>query len=115
MRVRSTYFKVKDMAASVAFWKALLQREPAKASAHWSEFVIGDVRLGFLLNDFEEEIKGNSAVPVLEASPSELPDLVARAKALGATVVLDGLEDPGMSSIVLAAPSGHEFELCNCR
>jgi catechol 2,3-dioxygenase-like lactoylglutathione lyase family enzyme len=115
MRVRSTYFKVEDMPACVAFWRTFLQLEPAKESAHWSEFVLGDVRLGLLLNDFDERIEGNSAVPVLEASASELPELVERAKSLGATVVLDGLADPEMNSIVLATPSGHEFELCNCR
>ena len=39
---------------------------------------------------------------------------IERAKSLGASVVIDGLDDPKMHSIVLAAPSGHEFELCRC-
>ena len=40
---------------------------------------------------------------------------VARAIAAGAAVVLDGLSNPKMNSIVLASPGGHEFELCNCK
>ena len=115
MRVRSTYFKVLDVANAVAFWQSLLQQEPVKQSAHWAEFLIGEVRLGFLLNDFGETISGNSAVPVLELEPSELREFVERAKSLGATTVLDGLDNPKMNSIVMAAPTGHEFELCNCK
>jgi hypothetical protein len=114
MRIRSTYFKVKDMPASVAFWKGFLQQEPEKESTHWSEFILGEVRLGLLLNDFDEEIGGNGSVPVFESSPSELPELVAIAKSFGATVVFDGLANPKMNAIVFAAPSGHEFELCKC-
>ena len=39
MRVRSSYFKVKDMNAEVNFWRALLGQEPIKASSHWYEFL----------------------------------------------------------------------------
>nr|WP_196782618.1 hypothetical protein [Chromobacterium paludis] len=39
---------------------------------------------------------------------------MSRAKAAGATVVLDGLGNPQMNAIVLASPGGNEFELCNC-
>lgn len=115
MRVRSSYFQVKDMSAEVAFWQALLQVEPQKSSTHWSEFKIGEMRIGFLLNDFDEELAGCSSVPVLEVEDGAMATTVARAKAAGATVVLDGLANPKMNSIVLAAPGGHEFELCNCR
>jgi hypothetical protein len=103
------------MAAAVAFWSSLLLQEPAKSSSHWSEFLLGEVRLGLLLNDFDEEIRGNSCVPVFELGAAELPGTIERAKGLGATVVLDGLANPSMSSIVMATPSGQEFELCNCR
>lgn len=115
MRVRSTYFKVQDVANAVTFWQSLLQQEPVKQSTHWAEFLIGEVRLGFLLNDFGETICGNSAVPVLELEPSELREFVERAKLLGASTVLDGLDNPKMNSIVMATPTGHEFELCNCK
>jgi catechol 2,3-dioxygenase-like lactoylglutathione lyase family enzyme len=115
MKIRSTYFKVQDVAVAVAFWRSLLQLEPVKESTHWAEFLIGEVRLGFLLNDFGETISGNSTVPVLELEPFELKAFVERAKSLGATTVLDGLDNPKMNSIVMAAPSGHEFELCNCK
>ena len=115
MRIRSVYFKVKEMSPAVGFWRSLLQQEPIKESSHWSEFKVGEVRLGFLLNDFGEEISGNSSVPVIELEPSELPAFIERAKSHGATVVLDGLDNPKMNSIVLAAPFGQEFELCKCK
>jgi len=115
MRVRSNYFKVEDMAAEVSFWRSLLQLEPIKSSAHWSEFMIGNSRLGFLLNDFGEKLAGCSSVPVLELDEGSMESTIARAKDAGATVVLDGLSNPKMNSIVLASPGGHEFELCNCK
>jgi predicted enzyme related to lactoylglutathione lyase len=114
MRVRSSYFKVSDMEREVAFWQALLQLEPAKKSSHWSEFKVGEVRIGFLLNDFGEELKGCACVPVIEFEPEHLQAAITRAKNTGASVVLDGLANPKMNSIVLASPGGHEFELCNC-
>ena len=115
MKVRSSYFKVKDMKAEVAFWQALLQIDPAKSSAHWSEFMVGGVRIGFLLNDFGEELMGCNCVPVLEVDIGAMPGTIERATSAGATVVLDGLKNPKMNSIVMASPGGHEFELCNCK
>ena len=115
MQVRSTYFKVKDMQAEVKFWHGLLQAEPTKSSTHWSEFMVGGTRIGFLLNDFGDKLKGCNSVPVLEVDAGTMEATVARAKAAGATVVLDGLSNPKMNSIVLATPGGHEFELCNCK
>ena len=114
MRIRSVYFKVKEMPPAVSFWRSLLQLEPIKESPHWSEFKVGEVRLAFLLNDFGEEISGNSSVPVFELESPELPAFVERAKSHGATVVLDGLDNPKMNSIVLSAPFGQEFEVCKC-
>jgi predicted enzyme related to lactoylglutathione lyase len=114
MKIRSAYFKVTDMTAAVSFWSSLLLYEPAKQSDDWSEFLIGEVRLGFLLNDFGEATSGNGCVPVFELNASEIGTVVERAKSLGATVVLDGLANPKINSIVMSAPSGHEFEFCNC-
>jgi Glyoxalase-like domain len=115
MRVRSTYFKVQDMDGEVSFWRNLLQDEPSKSSAHWTEFIVGGTRIGFLLNDFDENLVGCSSVPVLEVDDGEITTTITRAMAAGATVVLDGLDNPKMNSIVLASPGGHEFELCNCK
>jgi catechol 2,3-dioxygenase-like lactoylglutathione lyase family enzyme len=111
MRVRSVYFKVTDMEQSVAFWESLLARLPGRRSAHWTEFAIGEVRLGLLLNDFGETLTGSACVPVFEFEAAALAAFAAKARALGASVVVDGLDDPAMNSIVLAAPDGHEFEL----
>ncbi|MES2948310.1 MAG: VOC family protein [Pseudomonadota bacterium] len=115
MRVRSNYFKVADMQAEVAFWSSLLQAEPIKSSTHWTEFMVGSTRIGFLLNDFGDELVGCSSVPVLEVDDGAMEATLARAKVAGASVVLDGLSNPKMNSIVLASPGGHEFELCNCK
>ena len=115
MRVRSNYFKVTHMPSEVAFWSSLLQAEPIKSGTHWSEFMVGSTRIGFLLNDFGDTLEGCSSVPVLEVDDGAMEATVARAKAAGATVVLDGLSNPKMNSIVLASPGGHEFELCNCK
>lgn len=111
MRLRTVYFKVVDMADALAFWSALFQREPSKHSTRWSEFVLGDVRIGFLLNDFGEVTSGQGCVPVFELANGELGPMLDRARQLGATVVFDGLADPAMNGIVLSSPGGQEFEL----
>jgi len=103
------------MQAEVEFWRVLLEQEPTKSSSHWSEFLIAGQRLGFLLNDFGEELVGCSSVPVLEVDEGAMKATIDRAKGAGAVVILDGLNNPKMNSIVLASPGGHEFELCNCR
>jgi len=114
MRIRTVYFKVLDMAQAVAFWQGLLQTAPLKHTPRWSEFKLGEVRLGLLLNDFDEQISGVACVPVLECAETEIAALLERAKSLGATVVIDGLDDPKMNSVVLATSFGNEFEVCRC-
>ena len=94
MRLRTTCFKVLDMAGAMAFWSTLLQREPTKRSGRWSEFVLGDVRIGLLLNDLGETITGQGCVRVLAVAAEELDRLLERARQAGATLVLDGLADP---------------------
>lgn len=51
---------------------------------------------------------------MLEVDEGRMEETVVRAKDAGAAVILDGLKNPKMNSIVLASPGGHEFELCNC-
>jgi hypothetical protein len=80
----------------------------------WAEFLLGEVRFGLLLNDFGDQFAGSGCVPVFEFDVSGLNVFLNRAKALGATVVLDGLNDETIKSIVLVRPDGHEFELCSC-
>jgi len=112
MRVRTIYFKVTDMEQSVTFWEKLLELSPNRKSGKWTEFSVGDVRLGMLLNDFGDELVGSACVPVFEFDVSSSHTFVNRAKALGAAVVLELNDD--MNSIVLASPDGHEFEVCTC-
>lgn len=114
MRLRIAYLKVKDIEAETGFWEAFLDRRAHRKSPRWSEFALGEVRLGLLLNDFGEVLTGSACVPVFEFDGDALSAAIERAKRLGASVVLDGLADPNMKSIVLASPEGHEFELCGC-
>jgi catechol 2,3-dioxygenase-like lactoylglutathione lyase family enzyme len=114
MKLRTVYLKVGNMNEAAAFWQQVLERAPQRQSPKWTEFLIGDVRLGLLLNDFGDDFDGSGAVPVFEFEKDALLAFLDRAKANGAKVVVDGLDDPNMKSIVLRSPDGHEFELCTC-
>ncbi|MBB3262067.1 putative lactoylglutathione lyase [Paraburkholderia bannensis] len=114
MKLRTVYLKVSDMEKSATFWERLLGHEPLKRSEKWTEFMIGANRLGLLLNDFGDEIKGSNAVPVFEFEENSLHEFVRRATENGASIVMDGLKIESMKSIVLSTPDGHEFELCMC-
>ena len=111
MKIRTIYFKIYDMPAAVRFWATLLQLQPHKHTPQWAEFWCGNVRLGLLLNDFGDVVQGAGCVPVFEFTDDVLPDYLHRAKILGAQVVMDGLNDPQLRSIVFRCPFGHEFEL----
>ncbi|WP_114815213.1 VOC family protein [Paraburkholderia kururiensis] len=115
MKLRTVYLKVNEMETSTSFWARLLGYEPLKRSEKWTEFMIGTNRLGLLLNDFGDEIKGSGSVPVFEFEENALHEFVKRAIESGASVVMDGLKIESMQSIVLSSPDGHEFELCMCR
>lgn len=58
IRVRPSYFKITNMQAEVAFWRSLLQVAPINFTTHWVEFVVGNTRIGFLLNDFGDKLEG---------------------------------------------------------
>ena len=111
MKIRTIYFKVSDMQKAVKFWKSFLEIKPHKTSPRWHEFMIGNVRLGLLLNDFGDRFKGSTCVPVFEFDDAELKKYTDRAKKLRAKIIIDGLEDPNLKSIVFADPFGNEFEL----
>ena len=109
MKIRTIYFKVKDINGAKAFWQALLQIGPHKDFDSWKEFNCGNIRLGLLLLD--DAVSGSSCVPVFEIDDDTLPEYIQRAKDLGAIVIVDGLNDPDLKSIVFRDPFGHEFEL----
>jgi catechol 2,3-dioxygenase-like lactoylglutathione lyase family enzyme len=110
MKIRTIYFKVNDMEKAVEFWKGFLGVEPHKKFDEWHEFMAGNVRLGLLLNDFDDKFSGCNCVPVFEFADEELGTYIERAKKLGATVVQDGLDDPNLLSVVFKDPFGNEFE-----
>lgn len=109
MKIRTVYFKVSDMPKAVTFWQGLLQIKPHKAFDSWHEFMCGTLRLGFLLSD--EKMSGSNCVPVFEFPDAEVQAYIDRAKTLGATTIVDGLNDPNLKSYVMADPCGNEFEL----
>lgn len=110
MKIRTVYLKVSDMKKAAKFWQSLLEVKPHKKSKNWHEFMIGNLRLGLLLNDFGDKFSGSNCVLVFEFSDKELPKYIEKAKKLGAKVVMDGLNDSNMKSILFADPFGNEFE-----
>ncbi len=111
MKVRTVYFKVEDPARSAAFWSEMLGVAPHTTMDVWHDIHCGDVRLGFLLNDLDEDYHGSGCVPVFEVFEDEMEANVSKATSLGATVVSDARANPALQSVVLRAPDGHEFEL----
>ena len=111
MKIRTVYFKVDNMEKAVKFWEEILQIKLHKTSPRWNEFMVGGVRLGLLLNDFGDKLKGSNCVPVFEFDDKELKKYIKKAKDLGARVIVDGLKDPNLKSVVFADPFGNEFEL----
>lgn len=111
MKVRTIYFKVSDMNEAVGFWKNFLDIEPHKSTSTWHEFKIGNTRLGFLLNDFNDKYSGSNCVPVFEFPDSEIDQWIKKAKKLGAELVFDGLADQKSLSVVFRDTVGNEFEL----
>ena len=111
MKIRTIYFKVRDMERAAAFWEAFLGVAAHKRFDRWTECMAGNVRLGLLLDESGEEIGGCTCVPVFEFADEEAAAYVERAKALGARVIEEGLDNPELRSVVLADPFGNEFEV----
>jgi hypothetical protein len=111
MKIRTIYQKVQNPETAKVFWSAFLELQPSQSSSHWCSFQLENLNLAFLLNDFGDDLKGSNTVPVFELAEGDIEKSVLKAKSLGAVVVLDGLNDPKMKSVVLKDPSGNEFEI----
>ncbi len=111
VKIRTLYFKVADLGGAGEFWERLLQIKPHKDCAEWKEFRCGNIRLGLLLNDAGDPFTRSGCVPVFEFEDDALQGYLERAKALGAAVILDGIDDPNLRSVVFRDPFGHEFEM----
>jgi len=107
MRLRTVYFKVSDVAATAGFWGRLLEREVDASYEDWMEYKVGDVRIAFIK---ETPATGSNCVPVFEMPREMIANSVQHALEIGARIVLNGLDDPEVRSIVLEDPFGNEFE-----
>ena len=99
------------MPKAVSFWRDLLKVEPHKTFDTWHEFMIGNVRLGLLLNDYGDKFSGSNCVPVFEFDDTNVITYIQRAKDLGAKVIKEGLDDPNLRSVVFEDLFGNEFEI----
>jgi hypothetical protein len=116
MRVRTVYFKVRELEPVRNWWQAFLRCDPRKDVAEWCEFRVGDTNLGLLaLPTYAAEPGQPSCIPVLEFPDVEIVAVIARAKELGATARLEGEAHPDYPNIaaVLVDPFGNEFEVTN--
>jgi catechol 2,3-dioxygenase-like lactoylglutathione lyase family enzyme len=111
MKIRTVYFKVRDIDAAADFWAKWLQVKPHKNVDTWREFWCGTVRLALLQAEQDDVYQGSGCVPVFEFDDHILTEYIERAKALGATILIDGLDDPDLRSLVMRDPFGHEFEI----
>ena len=112
MRIRTVYFKTPRIAAAVAWWSDVLDAKPTKVFPSWQEFRVGEINLGFLKTDPGSAPERPGCVPVFEFTDSEIEMRIARAKAAGATVILEGEAHPDhpRTAAVLVDPFGNEFE-----
>jgi Glyoxalase-like domain len=116
MRVRTVYFKVRDLKPVQNWWRTFLGCEPTQGFAEWCEFRVGDTNLGLLsLATYVPGSTRPSCVPVFEFSDGEIVAVIARAKKLGATALLEGEAHPDYPNVaaVLVDPFGNEFEVTN--
>ncbi|SRR5665213_1261799 len=111
MKIRTIYQKVQNMETARTFWESFLGLKPSKNSTNWCQFDLENINFALLLDVFDDEVKGSNTVPVFELPENEIPKVMEKAKALGCVVVIDGLLNPDMQSIVLKDPSGNEFEI----
>jgi hypothetical protein len=75
-----------------------------------------DTNLGLLSFPSDIPAPGRpSCIPVIEFSDEEIVGVIARAKELGATALLEGEAHPDYPNVaaVLEDPSGNEFEVTN--
>lgn len=99
------------MAKAREFWQALVGFAPHKVGEYYSEFKMDNINLGFVLNDMDDKFEGANCVPVFEFADDDLPRYIERAKELKAKIIVDGLNNPHLMSMVMADPWGNEFEL----
>lgn len=72
--------------------------------------MLENIRFALLL-DTDDAVKGSNSVPVFEFADDAVMGAVEKAESLGAKIVVDGLKDPDLLSIVFSDPCGNEFEV----
>lgn len=112
-RIRNVYLKVTDMDVAREFYSSFLQIAPKKDGNVWCEFPLGNMSFGLSLitGKGEKPVTGSNFVPVFEFADSEIYNYVQRAKTLGAKVISDSISEGHGNAILMADPSGNEFEI----
>jgi len=112
MKLRTIVFKVRNLETAQQFWQQFLNQTPrVVVNGEWSEFRLGDARLGLMLVDEKDSFVGSNCTPVFEYTDMEIHYYIDKAKSLGAEVVYEGLSDPKVKGVILRDPVGNEFEL----
>ncbi len=111
MKIRTIYLKSNNLEAAKSFWSELIGLEPNKNTESWVEFKLDNINLGIWPNDGNDSWSGSNTVPVFEFQDHEIQKYIDKAKDLGATVIIDGLNNTNLLSIVFSDPWGNEFEI----
>lgn len=111
MRRMHAYLLVADMQRSVQFYRTLFQAEPVYESEHWTEFNVGDARLGLHTWDHDGAVPAAVGVRVF----FEVDDISAekdRLQRAGVRLRGDIVELEGTGRILaFEDPDGHVLEL----
>jgi predicted enzyme related to lactoylglutathione lyase len=110
--VTTVICQTSDMDRSVAFYRDVLGLTPGHVSPHWSDFVVGSVRIG--IHPPFESASPPYSVPkkgwVLGLKVSDVAAVRERAIAAGLKVADDYHEIPGGVLIDLEDPDGHPIQ-----
>ena len=95
-------FPVKDMSATVSFYRDTLGLDPFFEGDGWSEFEVGNVTLSFMQSD-EVVLGGGSIALAVEDVEATLAEL----KSAGVTISRAADESPVCHHATIVDPDGH--------
>lgn len=112
MTIRTFYFKVSDVERITDWWSEVLGISPHKKSRAYGEFKVGEMRLGFVLNDWGEKYEGNRGVAMFNTdSEKERDELIDRMVKAGGSIEADNRTNEALKSASVLDPFGNEVEI----